>query len=189
MKNIFMRFLTLFFATMTITVAVVHAAESLVEKKFALPQHGTFNVKAPSNWSDQLKQPPNNLPPTIRFSARDGAAPFEVLITPIWRMRADIKLPSKEELRQRVEKAIDSVRGDAMEKTINVVELPGASGPGFYFAVTDKAPKPGEFKYMSQGMILVGELVTTFTILTNDGQTQITQSALSMLKGAENVVK
>lgn len=188
MSKIITRFVLVIAAMLGLT-AVVHAADTLVEKKFTLPQHGTFNVKAPTNWSDQIRQPPNNLPPTIRFGARDGAAPFEVLITPIWRMRADIKLPTKEELRQRVEKAIDPVRGDAVEKNINVVELPGVSGPGYYFAITDKAPKPGEFKYMSQGMILVGELVTTFTILTNDGQTQITQSALSMLKGAENVVK
>jgi hypothetical protein len=45
----------------------------------------------------------------------------------------------------------------------------GESGMGYYFSATDRAPKPGEFKYLTQGILHIGELVASFTILSNDG--------------------
>jgi hypothetical protein len=56
--------------------------------------------------------------------------------------------------------------------------------PGFYFAATDRAPKPDEYKFLTQGVVRVGELSVTFTILTNDGQDAVVKQALDALKGA-----
>jgi hypothetical protein len=53
-----------------------------------------------------------------------------------------------------------------------------------YFSATDRAPKPGEYKFMTQGMLQVGELSVTFTILTNEGQELVIKQALDALKGA-----
>jgi hypothetical protein len=64
------------------------------------------------------------------------------------------------------------------------VEFQGRSGPGFYFSATDRAPKPGEYKFLTQGIVRVGELSVTFTILTNDGQEAVVKQALEALKGA-----
>jgi hypothetical protein len=50
--------------------------------------------------------------------------------------------------------------------------------------VTDKAPNPGEYKYLTQGMLRVSELVVSFSILTNDGQEQVREDALALLKSA-----
>ena len=55
------------------------------------------------------------------------------------------------------------------------------------FFSTDRAPKPDEYKYMTQGMILVGDIALTFTILTNDGQEIVITNALSMLKSSTHV--
>ena len=65
----------------------------------------------------------------------------------------------------------------------------GASGPGYYFTATDRAPKAGEYKYLLQGMVKVSELVVTFTILTNAGQEPIAHQALSMIKSAVHLAK
>ena len=63
------------------------------------------------------------------------------------------------------------------------MEFQGRSGPGFYSA-TDRAPKPGEFKFLTQGIVRVGELAVTFTI-PNDGQEAVVKQALeALLKGA-----
>jgi hypothetical protein len=74
-----------------------------------------------------------------------------------------------------------------VETNIGVIEFAGSSGPGFYFSVTDRAPKPDEYKFMTQGMLKVSDLVMTFTILTNDGQEQIARDALAMLRSAIHV--
>jgi hypothetical protein len=57
-------------------------------------------------------------------------------------------------------------------------------GPGFYFSATDRAPKPDEYKFLTQGVVRVGELSVTFTILTNDGQDAVVKQALDALKSA-----
>jgi hypothetical protein len=50
--------------------------------------------------------------------------------------------------------------------------------------VTDHAPKPGEYKHMTQGILPVGILMLPFTVYTNDGQQDIVTEALTMLKSA-----
>lgn len=50
--------------------------------------------------------------------------------------------------------------------------------------MTDRAPGPREYKYMTQGTLRVSNLVVTITILTNDGQGNIIAVAIAMLKNA-----
>lgn len=45
-------------------------------------------------------------------------------------------------------------------------------------------PKPGEYKFMTQGIIRIWELMTAFTVLTNEGQEGIISNVLMMLKAA-----
>jgi hypothetical protein len=167
-------------------VAVSSAADATAARKYALPQRGSFQMNVPAGWSDELRQPQGSLPPTIAFRAREGK-PFDVLVTPIWRARADVPVATKDAIKQSVQKAADEVKSQAVERTIPIVEFASSTGPGFYFSATDKAPNPGEYKYMTQGMLKVSDLTVTFTILTNDGQEQVAQDALAMLKSAVHV--
>jgi hypothetical protein len=70
------------------------------------------------------------------------------------------------------------------EGDLEIRRLQGASGIGFYFVATDRVPQPEEFRYMNQGILEVGDLTVTFTILTNEGQDAVVEEALAMLKGA-----
>jgi hypothetical protein len=57
-----------------------------------------------------------------------------------------------------------------VEKELKFRELKGKTGLGHYFSITDKAPaiKAGEYKYMTQGGIPVGNLLVMFTIFSNE---------------------
>ena len=92
-----------------------------------------------------------------------------------------------DEMRRDVERAAERAKPQAVEKTIEVKELSGSSSLGYYFSATDRAPAPGEYKYLTQGMIRVGGLVVTFTILTNDGQAAIVADAVAMIGSASHV--
>jgi hypothetical protein len=162
------------------------AGEGNTGRRYPLPQRGFFQMKVPTSWRDQHRQPSQPLPPTIAFRPGKGK-PFDVLVTPIWRARADVPSPTKDTLRRQVERTIESVKSQAVEKDLTAVEFQGASGPGFYFSATDPAPKPGEYRFMTQGILRVNELTVTFTILTNDGQEQVVQDALAMLQSAVHV--
>lgn len=119
---------------------------------------------------------------------QEGSASFQVIVTPVWSGKSGRPLPNGEQLKQEVRKSADEARAQAVERTIEIKELKGEAVSGYYFSATDRAPKPGEFKYMTQGMLRTGKLMLIFTVLTNDGQTRIVDDALAMLKGARHVV-
>jgi len=162
------------------------AAGLTVEKRYRLPGHGYLQLNVPASWEDELSQPPDELPPTITFRSRKGNE-FAVLVTPIWPARDDVPASTRDSIRRSVEEVAAGVKDHAVEKTIQLVEFSGASGPGFYFSVTDPAPKPDEYRFMTQGMVKVGGLLVTFTILTNDGNAQIKPDALAAIRGATHI--
>jgi hypothetical protein len=178
-----MRYFVLSFA---IVVAGPFArAEEAAVRSYPLPQHGTFQVKVPNSWKDSVAQPGDGLPPTIMFMPKTGD-PFKILVTPLWLAKPDLKMPTADELKVKEQRAADAMAKQAVEKTIQVKLLRGPTNIGYYFAATDPAPKPGEFKFLSQGVVLVENLLVTFTILTNDGQDAVVTAGLSMLSAAES---
>ena len=158
------------------------------EKKYALSEHGYFQMNVPAGWSDEVREAGASLPPTLAFRPSRGQ-PFEVLVTPLWREAPDAPPFTKDWIRNQVWGAVDQVKDQSLEQNISIVEFSGARGPGYFFNATERAPKAGEYKYLLQGMVKVNELVVTFTVLTNAGQEQIAHQALSMIKSAVHVVK
>jgi len=166
-----------------VATSVIGQTGGLSERRFTLPDHGQFVVQVPRVWQDQLRQPPRRLPPTIVFGPTSGK-PFQILMTPLWPATRERPPQSRAELRAAVERAAQAVKAQAVERELPVLELQGRSGPGFYFSATDPAPKPGEYRFMTQGILRVGTLSVTFTILTNEGQQRVVEQALDALKRA-----
>jgi predicted Zn-dependent protease len=165
-------------------IASTALAGEISSRNYPLPDHGSIEFQVPSNWEDSLSQPPNRLPPTIEFKQKAGH-PFIMLITPMWPAKENITLPDGDNLRKSVQEAADRVASSAVEKNINIVELNGPSAHGYYFSLTDRAPKPGEYKYLTQGHVRVGDLMVIFTILTNDGQDNVISDGLALMKSAK----
>jgi hypothetical protein len=172
-------------ASLLALAGIAYAAETAI-KKYTLPEKGSFQMKVPVDWTEQVRQPPQSSPPTITFAPTHGK-PFEILVTPIWRVRTDVPASTKETIRQSVQRAADDTKSQAVEKSIPLVEFSSSTGPGYYFSATDRAPKPGEFKYLTQGILKVSDLTVTFTILTNEGQEQVTRDAIGMLQSAVHI--
>ena len=163
-------------------------AEDISTKSYRLADHGFIQLQVPQSWRDEIHQPEGGLPPTIVFSPRDGTS-FQILITPLFSPRKGVVMPTPDQIKRIVQRTAEHVQSQAVQKTISINELKGPSAIGYYFSVTDRSPKPGEYKYMTQGMLRVGELVPTFTILTNDGAESVVADSLSMLRGAKHVDK
>jgi hypothetical protein len=161
-------------------------AEDSTTRGYELPDHGRLELLVPKSWRDEVRQPPRGLPPTIVFTPGSGAS-FQILLTPLFSISADMVMPTVSEVKMTVERTAAHAATQAVEETIRVKELEGGSVAGYYFTATDRAPKPGEYKYMAQGMFRVGDLAPTFTILTNDGTEIVVIDALAMLKNARVV--
>lgn len=167
-----------------IVVAVVACWPGLgyaAPQSFVLPGHGSLLLNVPADWKAELKQPPGGLPPTIGLGAQSGAS-FVVLVTPVWERSPDRAAPDDAKIKSTVTAAAKSAEPQSVEGSLALQNLLGTSGRGFYFRATDRAPKPGEWKYLTQGMIRSGGIALTFTILTNDGQRGIETAALEMIR-------
>jgi len=66
----------------------------------------------------------------------------------------------------------------AVEKAATLHELHGPNGLGFYYALTDSQPGPGEFTYLTQGNFLTGEVLTVFTVLARTKASPDVEEAL-----------
>lgn len=162
--------------------AAVHA-EPKGFRSYQLPQHGSLQLSVPQSWNDQMRQSPQGFPPTILFTP-DAGYRFNVQVTPLWPSKPGAKMPDADRIKTTVNTAANEAKAHAAETTVPIQEIKGQSGSGAYFALTDRDPKPGEFKYLSQGMLCVGDLVLAFTILSNDGAESAVAEALNMLKSA-----
>ncbi|MBI2819872.1 MAG: hypothetical protein HYX73_07825 [Acidobacteria bacterium] len=157
-------------------------AQETVARSYPVPEHGTIEFKIPSSWKDQIQQLKGALPPTITWSQKSGAA-FRILVAVGWQdQEADARL-TEAELKQRVDQAM-AARESPSENELRLQELKGLSARGYYFSATARAPKPGEHKYLTQGIVLVDELIVAFTIFTNDGQEGIAADALAAIRSA-----
>ncbi len=170
-------------AILLFAFAATAAAEGSTNKSYSLPNHGSLQLTAPESWHDEVRRPPQGLPPTIVFKPASGPM-FVIMITPIYAPTDSKVQPDPKRIRRAVEKDISRIAPQAVEKTIPTQELRGTSGVGYYYFATDKAPAPGEYKYMTQGSLIVGELETVFPVLTNDDSCRISALALAMLKSA-----
>ena len=168
---------------LSLVVATAAIAADGEKKAFALPDGSKLELAIPAGWKDELKTAQGSKSPTISLTPSKGA-PFEVFLTPIGRQKPGTSAETAIQMRQSVQQAADKVKPGAAEPYLSVEALPGAPGPGYYFSATDREPKPGEFKYLTQGMLLVGDVIVGFSILTNDGQEKTKDQALAMLKSA-----
>ena len=124
--------------------ALGHAKGS--ETRCPIPGHGAIALTAPAGWSvtcgAATEEPASG---NVRIVPAKGDG-FKLLLTPLWipaNMRANVE-PAK--IKAAVQSMADAVLPGAVETTVNLAEVSGSAAHGYVFSVTDKSPKPGEFK-------------------------------------------
>ena len=158
-------------------------AQETVKKTYPVPDHGSIQFQIPVSWKDQIRQVAGKVPPTITWTEKSGAA-FRILVAVGWQDTKTGPAMNDKELKKRVEIGLAGIQTQAVEKKIEIKEIKGSSARGYYFSATDRAPKKNEFKYLTQGIVRVGDLILPFSILTNDGQHTVVLAALGAISGA-----
>jgi len=152
-------------------------------RRFELPNRDTLELVLPAGWAEHLEQPAGGGPPTIEITVVEGG-PRQVFVTPEWPDPLAKEVRELPSLRDAVRDIAERIQPQSVEAYLEVRQLDGANGTGFYFAATDNSPGPEEFRFMNQGALQVGELTLWFTILTNAGQDTVAVEALAMLQTA-----
>ncbi len=164
-------------------IAFPLSADEAGLRRFELPNRDTLELTLPAGWAEQVEQPAGGGPPTIEISVAAGG-PAQVFVTPEWPDPLTKEVRELSSLRDAIRDMAERTKPQAVEPYLEVRQLDGANGTGFYFAATDRNPAPGEFRFMNQGVLLVGDLTVWFTILTHEGQDTVAVEALAMLQAA-----
>jgi len=149
----------------------------------ALPGGDELWLTIPAAWNQKFDSPQTNMPAGIWLTPREGQS-FNVLITPLSGTAVGAAMTDENKLRAIVTSASRNALAKSVEMTIPVHDLTSPDVHGFYFFATDRAPNPGEWKYLTQGMINIDGAPFAFTILTNDGQEAVAKAALELIRNA-----
>ena len=168
--------------------SIVFSAGTKAVKKYPIPEHGTLELNVPTSWRGDIHKPQENLLPTIIFGPTKGND-FQVLITVLWDNVGKPDFNSPEKVRALVEIDAKKILPKAVETKIVLREIRGPNNTGYFFSLTDKAPNPGEYRYMTRGAIGVGNLLLNTTILHRIKESESVKEALFMLREAKQSVK
>lgn len=149
----------------------------------ALPGGDELWLAIPEAWNQKFEAPDKNTPPSVWLTQRQGPT-FNIFITPLTGSPMAAALTDQNKLRSVVTAISRDALAQSVEMSLPVHELSGGDVHGSYFAATDRAPKPGEWKYLTQGMVDIDGVPFAFTILTNDGQEAIAKTALELIRTA-----
>lgn len=150
---------------------------------FSVPGRGIFRLKMPGVWQKQTKQTSSPPSVTVRFTPAIGDD-FDIYVTAVWLDAEKLRNITPEWIRNDAQSEADKLLSRAVEKVAVLHELRGKDCVGFYYALTDRESKPGEYKYMTQGVFLTGELLTTFTVLHRKMESPDVPKALEALASA-----
>lgn len=152
-------------------------------RRFELPNRDTLELELPAGWVEFVEQPAGGGPPTIEIAVT-GDGPRQIFVTPEWPDPLAKEVRELSSLRDAIRDMAERTQPQALEPYLEVRQLDGANGTGFYFAATDRNPGPDEFRFMHQGALLIGDLTLWFSILTNEGEDTVAVEALAMLQSA-----
>jgi len=167
-----------------LAAATALAEESPIsERRFDLPDGSEVAIRVPTDWNAQVHQARRRRAPTLIFTPTAGPA-FRFLLSPIWSPKQDQAYRSSAEDRAFVAQAAARAKGRSVEEELPVIEFQGTSGPGYYYSATDRLLEPEGFRYTTEGVVRIGAVSVSFTILTNERE-GIVDQALGAIKSAE----
>jgi hypothetical protein len=150
---------------------------------FEIPGHGNLRLAVPDSWIADARPISSPASVTLHFGPKAGEA-FDVQVTSVWLDPAKLAKTNAESIRKDTQRAGDGLLSHSVEKDVTLREIHGNTSIGWCFTLTDRNPEPGEFKFLTQGIFLTGEVLSVFTVLHRDGNTPDVAKALEAFSGA-----
>ena len=169
----------------TCALAAVAAERPGQARRFPIPGHGSIVLEAPQAW--RVASKPLENPPAISIQTRpESGEAFSIQVSSVFVDPAQDPDLTSASLKERMQKSADQALPRSVEKKATLVELRGKQAAGYYYSLTDKesTSAPGDYKYMTQGSVLTGRVLTVFTILQHESSGKEKDLALRMLADA-----
>lgn len=162
-------------------------ATALAKKfRMAVSETESLVLDMPDEW---IARSPNGAGGPIRtlsFASRTDRS-FKLLVT-VLPPAPDGRKMSLSDLRDILAKVADQAQQTSVETSLPPIDLIGPQVGGVYFIATDRAPLPGGYKHLTQGLLNAGEGLLNFTLLAHDdtpgGVTRLRIRAIAALRAA-----
>lgn len=157
------------------------AASLTTAAELELPGHGRVALRHSVEWTCTVAGPAAG--PTLACGPAHGGD-FKVLITAIPRHGRDTM--GEEELAQKVRQAGEALLPTAQQKEIRLTRVGGPQAVGYLYHLTDASPErgSGDYREMNQGIVVVGPVLLSVTILTHSDDSQTLDLALAAVRDA-----
>ena len=142
------------------------------EKTYSLGDLGTLKVTLPDGWTGQSNE---QTPPTIELKAPAGKH-VSLQITALPDELTDAKLKDAATM------IGDHFAEGSTEKKTTLEEIKEKDVHGYVSSFTDNSADPGEFKYVTAGILSCNKKTLAVTLLYNDKTSPDHTAALVMLK-------
>lgn len=129
-----------------------------------VPGHGELVLDIPAEWRTEILQLSGNFPPTINVSPSQGRD-FEIRMTVLWDQNGSPAFTQSENVMRVLKQMLDKMMPSAVETSAELQPFPIKEGTGYYYTLTDKSPRPGDFTHVVQAGAGVGNLFVTATLL------------------------
>jgi hypothetical protein len=162
------------------------AQQSSTAQVYLVPNHGSLRLSVPVSWTVESRAIADPASIFLHIAPAKGKD-FDVQLTVVWMNPANLARTTPESIKANTERTGNGVLLSAVEKTLSLQELRGTESVGTYYSLTDRKPAPGEFKGLTQGSFLTGELLSAFTILSDNPSSSDVRQLLKMLSEATHV--
>lgn len=152
-----------------VALAMTSSEDSNGEKAISIynnPDHGSLRFDVPNTWNREFRQSQKKETETLIFTPKSGNS-FKLMIDPLVKEGHTINFKNQEIAKRQVEQLGNQMLPHAIEKQLDIGEVKGNYSTGYYFSLTDRAPKSGEWECLTQGRIGVGVYLLHFTIFTH----------------------
>ena len=163
-----------------LVVASCGGRSSVGARRLPVGDRDLLVLEMPLVWKQIDRSAADDTVRSFMFTAGEGKA-FKVIVTPLAAQMLKFGFSRPENIRALVENEGTDLLLNAVESKVRLEELRAGDVVGYYFTLTDRAPKPGEFKYMIEGARGFPQMLVMFTILTHDRQSEVCREALSMI--------
>ena len=185
-NQITMRFL-LFFFLYFIPAENLFASDNITtQRNYPVPGHGEVVLEVPENWEVTYLSLAGDKPPVITFYQTDNQENeiFQFNLSIFWDDGFKRDITNPENIKALVNDVGESILESSAETELVLNSITGTEGHGYYFNLSDKAVKPGEYKYLTQGALNVRELLLVFSLFTYEPDIQLQNIALEMMQTA-----
>ena len=177
MKNL------LIIAIVCITALSSYSDVQLMKHSIPLPKHGTLVLSVPDTWELDVDQPSVPIPPYIVFTLKEAKG-FRLSMNPIWSPHPKNHFSDPEFIKGLVDSEAQNKLPDAKESEVNLIQIKGQNGTGFYFILSEKNPKSTKRPFAFSATIGVGDIVLKANIKIESKDSEEIQTIINALESA-----